>query len=258
MLVTGLTLVVLFVWHESRTEVPLLDLSLFKIRPFALGSFSGALNITAWYGLSIFMSFYLQIGLGFSAIQTGLAVLPLIPTFVIMGPLSGRLSDKTGKSRFIATIGLTLCFVGDLALTLTVGYANTAVIGIALAIVGAGAGTFNSPNSSDVMSHVPADRRGAAAGFRSTLSNVGGSASYGLVLLFMTLAIPYASLSTLIQGGAVVATPLAHQQFLNGARLAVGFLASLNAVAIIPSVLGRPKKAAVAVPAGQGAVAKTP
>jgi len=239
---SGVILLVVFVKIETKVQAPLLDLKLFKIRQFASSNLSQILNALAWAGSIIMISFYLQIVLGFSALQAGLGLLPLEATYILFGPISGRLSDKYGP-RFFSTLGLAISSLGFLLLSTISVSTSYGEFALVLALLGAGNGMFVSPNISAIMGSVPPNRRGIASGFRVTMLNVGLTASSGIAVLLITLGISYNGFSALIQNLVPQSgLLLAKAQFVNGFKLATLALALTNSAAIIPSALRGQKK----------------
>ncbi len=236
----GLLLLGCFVWVEVRSSAPLLDLTLFRIREFAAGNIAQLLNALAWLGVILIVSFYMQVVLEFTPMKTGVALLPLEGAFVLFGPLSGLLSDKYG-SRLFATLGLAIsstAFFWFSRVTLATTYSQ---ITVPLVLLGIGNGMFVSPNISAIMRSVPANRRGVASGFRTTMFNVGGTSSAGLAILLITTAIPHSVLSSLLSSPNPAALgQLPDQEFINGFRIAAFTFACINTAAIIPSLLRGP------------------
>ena len=214
-----------------------MDLRLFRIREFAAGNIAQLLNALAWLGMMLLISFYMQIVLDFSPKQTGMGLLPLEFVFVIVGPLSGALSDKYGP-RLFATAGLALSSAALFWLsgvTLSTAYMDMVV---PLVLLGIGSGMFVSPNISSIMRSVPPNRRGVASAFRTTMFNVGGTASAGLAILLITTAIPYDTFSNLLRSPDPRAFgEMPEQAFVNGFRSAAFVLACINTLAIIPSLM---------------------
>ena len=238
--VLGLGLIALFVRIETRTDSPILDLRLFKIREFMGGNLAQLLNALAWSGVIIMLSFYLQIVLNQTALEAGLSLLPLEATYAISGPLSGRLSDKYGP-RWFSTIGLLISSAGFFLLS-TVSMTSTYLqISIALGLLGVGNGMFVSPNISSIMGSVPPNRRGIASGFRVTVFNVGLTASSGLAILLITTGLPYSVFSMLVEGVNQGVSQVAVQEFVNGFKIAAFVLAVINTSAIVPSFLRGPR-----------------
>jgi MFS family permease len=237
MLAAGILLLLGFVRVEIRNPAPLLDLHLFKIRKFAAGNIAQLLNALAWLGVILIVSFYMQVVLDYTPLQTGMALLPLEGAFVVCGPLSGLLSDKYG-ARLFATIGLTISSVAFFWLS-TLNLSSTyAQMVVPLALLGMGNGMFVSPNISSIMRSVPAHRRGVASGFRTTMFNVGGTASAGLAILLITTAIPHDLFSNLLRSAdPATLGQLPDQEFVNGFKIAAFVFACINSIAIIPSLL---------------------
>jgi MFS family permease len=180
----GAALLAVFVAIERRVAEPLFRLSLFRIRAFTAGCLTGFIARLAQGGLQFVLVIWLQ-GIwlplhGYDYSQTpfwaGIFLLPLTAGFFISGPLSGTLSDRFG-ARWFASGGMFLfaaSFVGLLLLPVSFPYWAFALV---IALNGVGIGMYSSPNSSSVMSSVPAEYRGVASGMRSTFQNSGTSLS---------------------------------------------------------------------------------
>jgi MFS family permease len=132
-------------------------------------------------------------------------MLPMTIGFIVMGPISGILSDKYG-SRWIATAGMvlmTVAFLGIAALPVDFDYLQFA---IALFVMGVGNGMFAAPNTASIMNSVPPEERGVASGMRSTLQNTAQTASMGLfftiVIVSLTSKFPAALATSLSSIGA--------------------------------------------------------
>ncbi|MGV9271044.1 MFS transporter [Kitasatospora sp. NPDC003701] len=114
----------------------------------------------------------------------GIYMIPLTVGFLIAGPLAGHLSDKYG-ARLFAAGGLALMavsFGGLLLLPTDFGYVWFALL---ILLNGLGGGLFAAPNTSLIMSAVPADARGAASGMRATFQNAGMVLSIGIFFSLM-------------------------------------------------------------------------
>ena len=183
----GAAMLVVFCLIETHIAEPMFQLGLFKIRAFAAGNLASLLGSIARGGLQFMLVLWLA-GIwlplhGYNFIDTplwaGIYMLPLTAGFLIAGPISGTLSDKYGPRPF-ATAGLlvaTCAFIGLIALPLVFPYWLFATI---IFFNGVGSGLFASPNTSAIMSSVPASQRGSASGMRSTFQNAGMSLSIGI------------------------------------------------------------------------------
>jgi EmrB/QacA subfamily drug resistance transporter len=103
----GIIALAAFVWRELTADKPMLDLRVFKFDIFTLTTIVSMLVNMAMYGAMILLPIYLQNIRGFTALQTGLMMLPGAVIMGIMSPISGALFDKIG-SRWLAVIGLTI------------------------------------------------------------------------------------------------------------------------------------------------------
>jgi MFS family permease len=246
MLALGMALLFYFVWVETRISAPLLDLRLFKIKEFAAGNTAQLLNALAWFGIVLMLSFYMQVVLDFTPWQTGMGLLPLEAAFAVFGPLSGKLSDRYG-ARLFSTLGLSISSVAFFWLTQVSISTTYSEITAPLVLLGVGNGMFVSPNISSIMRSVPPNRRGVASGFRTTMFNVGGTASAGLAILLITTGIPYSVFSSLIRSMDPASLgQLPEQEFVTGFKVAALVSAVINTCAIIPSFLRGPEKVGLA------------
>ena len=186
---------------------PLFQLSLFRIRAFTAGNIAGFAVAVARGGLQFVLIIWLQ-GIwlplhGYSYSQTplwaGIFLLPLTAGFLVSGPLAGTLSDRFG-SRGMATAGTVVfggSFVGLLLLPVDFPYWAFALL---IAASGIGSGMFAAPNTSSIMSSVPARLRGAASGMRATFQNSGTALSIGIFFSLMIAGLT-GTLSTTLTGG---------------------------------------------------------
>ncbi|MGI0091812.1 MAG: MFS transporter [Nitrososphaerales archaeon] len=236
LLLGGFVLLSIFVRIELRTASPLVDFDLFKIRVFTMGNIAQCLYSFSWAGLLVLLAFYLQIGLGYTPFEAGIAVVPIEIAFLFSSVLSGKLSDKYG-SRTLSTLGLVISSLAMFALSRFGTQSQYLQIALVLIVIGVGSGMFVTPNSRAIMGSVPQNRRGIASGIYATVFNIGFTASYGLAILFLTLGIPYASLSLLLQGSVLQTQVSAiHAEFLNGFRIGIFLFALINTAGIIPSI----------------------
>lgn len=242
LLIVGFVFIAAFARVESKIPNPLLDLRLFRIKSFAMGGVAQLLNSIVLNAVIVLLAFYFQVGLGYSPLDAGLAVLPLDATYMVFSLWGGKLSDRYSP-QILATLGLVVGTVSILAMVAFGETTEYVVLAAAIALVGAGNGIFNPTNTRAIVSGVPANRIGIASGFRQTMFNVGMTASYGVAILFLTFGIPYALLSPLVQGVIVEPSELvtARAEFLVGFRIALIILAVINAAAIAPSLMrGKP------------------
>jgi len=186
-LLGGVLLLVAFVHLERRVEEPMFDLRLFRIRAFAAGSIAALAASIARGGLQFILVIWLQgiwlplHGYDFAStpLWAGIYLLPMTTGFLAAGPISGYLSDRFGARGF-ATAGMVVfggSFIGLMLLPINFPYPAFAFL---LLLNGVGTGMFAAPNTSAIMSSVPASRRGVASGMRATFQNSGTVLSIGV------------------------------------------------------------------------------
>jgi MFS family permease len=219
-LALGAALLVVFGLIEMNIAEPMFQMGLFKIRAFAAGNAAALLGSIARGGLQFMLIIWLQ-GIwlplhGYTFADTplwaGIFLLPLTAGFLVAGPISGMLSDRYGPRPF-ATAGLLVAacaFGGMLLLPVDFPYWAFALI---VFFNGVGSGLFASPNTSAIMSSVPARYRGVASGMRSTFQNSGMSLSIGIFFSLMILGLASAlptALSAGLRSHGVPAAVAAH------------------------------------------------
>ncbi len=219
----GLALLLMFLWVETWAADPMFHLALFRIRAFAAANLAAFLASVARGGMMFMMIMWFQ-GIwlplhGYSFSETpfwaGIYMLPLMGGFLLLGPLSGWLSDKYG-ARHLASAGLALGAVSFFAM-LTLPYSFPYwEMGVLLFLQGCGMGMFASPNRAAIMNAVPADQRGVASGMATTLQNTGMQLSLAMFFTVVILGIS-GGLSSSVGGAlAGAGVPLPDQSILGG------------------------------------------
>jgi MFS family permease len=185
-----------FVLIERRVAAPMVRLSLFRIRAFTFGTLSTFLAAVSRGGLMFMLIIWLQ-GIwlprhGFTFTETplwaGIYMLPLTAGMLVVGPISGVLSDRFGARPF-ATTGMILCAVGfALLLRLPTDF-SYAAFGAILFLIGAAMGMFTSPNRAAVMNSLPRRDRGAGGAMNQTFQNSAQVLSIGIFFTLMIVGL---------------------------------------------------------------------
>jgi MFS family permease len=206
-LIGGVVVLIIFGIAETKIAEPMFQMGLFRIRAFAAGNAASLMSSMARGGLQFMLVIWLA-GIwlplhGYNYTVTplwaGIYMLPLTAGFLIAGPVSGYLSDRFGARPF-ATAGLLVAacaFTGLMLLPINFPYPAFAAI---IFCNGLGSGLFASPNTSSIMSSVPARHRGAASGMRSVFQNSGMSLSIGFFFSLMIAGLA-ATLSKTLSAG---------------------------------------------------------
>jgi MFS family permease len=211
----GVALLAAFCVLETKIAEPMFRMGLFTIRAFAAGNAASLLGAIARGGLQFMLVIWLAgiwlplHGYPYSVtpLWAGIYMLPLTSGFLLAGPVSGYLSDRVGPRPF-ATAGLLVAacaFVGLMLLPVDFPYWAFALIILGN---GVGSGLFASPNTSAIMSSVPARHRGAASGMRSTFQNSGMSLSIGIFFSLMIAGLAATLPHTLAAGLHAEGVPL--------------------------------------------------
>ena len=237
---SGLVFFVAVIFVELRQKYPTLDLTLFKIRVFAAGNIAGFLNGIAFCSGPFLRSLYLQLILGYSALKTGVLLIPMEIVVFFVSPISGRLTDRYG-SRVLSSIGLALNASALIWFSTLNQNSSYGAVLISLLLFGFGAALFSTPNVSSVMGSVPAEKRGVANGIRLTLNSTANVLSVPFSLLLMTLVMPYAKLSQIV-GSTQLNNSNEIPIFLKAINHACLILGIVILFAIIPSLLRGPQE----------------
>jgi DHA2 family methylenomycin A resistance protein-like MFS transporter len=177
-------LAALFVWRELRAKQPMLPLSLFARRMFALTSMVGLLVNIAFYGLIFVFSLYFEQVDGWSPLATGLAFVPMMGAVLPVNLVAARIAERIGAPATISA-GACIAALGCLSLLgLRQGTAYWEIFGELIAI-GGGLGLLVPPLTSTLLGSVEKPRSGIAAGVLNSTRQTGsvlGVALFGSLL----------------------------------------------------------------------------
>jgi len=181
----GVVLLVLFmIWERFQTE-PLIPLSLFADRNFAVANWIAAAISFGMLSLFFPITIYLQSVRGFSALHAGLTLAPMSLTSAVVAPFAGRLADRIG-GKYILMAGIAIFATGTALITWVAApdsdWYNFLVPAI---IAGAGMGMTFAPMTTVAMRNIQPRMAGAASGVLNTIRQLGaaiGSAVVGALL----------------------------------------------------------------------------
>ena len=166
--------------YEPRRAEPALDFRFFRSVPFAGANLTAICAIAATAGFLFLSSLYLQDVRGFSALRTGLPLLPMPVVMAICAPLAGRILASRGPRipLIIAGAALTL---SSAALSRQTGATPALYLAVTYGLFGVGTGMVNSPITNGVMSGVPKTQAGVASGINSSSRQLGQSLGVAIV-----------------------------------------------------------------------------
>jgi EmrB/QacA subfamily drug resistance transporter len=174
-----------FVLVERRAVEPIVPLWLFRNRNFAVVSVLGFLVGFAMFGATLALPQYQQMVLGDSATMSGLALLPLMLSMVVVSLISGQVISRTGRYKLFPVVGGALMIVGMVALT-QLGLDTGRVVGGALMVpLGLGMGAMMQTLMTVSQNSVELKDMGAASSAVTFFRSIGGSfgtAVFGAIL----------------------------------------------------------------------------
>jgi EmrB/QacA subfamily drug resistance transporter len=171
-IVAAVALIILFLVVESRRKEPMLDLSLFRNPAFAGVSIVAFVLSAAMFSMFLYLTLYIQNGLGFTPFQTGLRFLPLTVISFFVAGAAGRLVH-TLPARLLFGVGLGLVGVGLLLMHGITPSSKWTTLLAGFIAAGAGVGLCNPTIAQVAVGVVEPARSGMAAGINNTFRQVG-------------------------------------------------------------------------------------
>jgi EmrB/QacA subfamily drug resistance transporter len=196
----GALLAAAFVAWELRAREPMLPLELFRSRAFSASNAAMFFTFASLFSAVFFFAQFLQTGLGYSPLETGLRLMPWTATFITVAPVAGALADRIGE-RPLMVCGLSLQAVGMgwLALIAEPGLAYTSMLA-PLIIAGVGVSMAIPATQNSAVGSVAADAIGKAAGINSMMRELGGVFGIAIAVAVFAGAGSYASAAAFADG----------------------------------------------------------
>ena len=171
----GVVLIAVFAAWERRARTPMVDLGLFRLRSYALGTTIALLYFAGFTAVFFIFVLYLQNGLDYSALGAGLAITPFAVGSGTASAVGGRLVARYGRPLVAVGLGLVLVGLGAawVAVELHPGGGVAWVTAVPLLVAGVGSGLVIAPNQTITLSEVPYTEGGSAAGVLQTGQRVG-------------------------------------------------------------------------------------
>ena len=221
-LAAGVTLVLAFVAYERRAESPMLPMSFFASRGFAV---TNAVSLAMYFGMFgsiFFLSQFLQNVLGNSPLQAGVKLLVWTGATMVVAPLAGFFSERYGSRLFMAAgLALQAIALGWLAAEASITQSYVSMIGPFI-LAGSGMALVFAPSANAVLASVRTDQAGQASGATNAIRELGG-------------VLGIAVLGTIFTSGGGYATP---QLFVSGLQPAMWVGTAVLAVgAVLPLLL---------------------
>ena len=229
-------LIAAFVMIERRHEDPLVPLRIFSNRSLAASDATMLVVAAALFGMFFFCTLYLQQVLGYSALKTGVAYLPLSLTIIGASALASRFVDRFTPKPVLAA-GLLISTVGFVLLTRVSGHGDYASHVLpAMIVLGTGLGMSFVPITIAATNGVAASDSGLASGLLNTTQQVGGS--LGLAILS---SVSTSRATSALAGGSPLPAALTHG--FKGAFIVAAVLCAIGVVVALALLPGRRREA---------------
>ncbi|MFE1311209.1 MFS transporter [Streptomyces sp. NPDC058755] len=227
---------VVFVLVERRSAHPLLDLGLLR-GPAFVGVMAGAFAFNGVaFGVTPYVSIWMQTLLGMSPVRGGLTLLPLTVAAMIVAVLVGKLLHGV-PARLTIGGGLLLIGAGDICQAVLDADSGWPALVPGFVLVGVGTGFVSPTVAGAALASVPPERSGMAGGAVNTVRQLGfalGVAVFGTVLTSrMTGTLPHGAAHTLAGGGAAALRGSLPEHTLRAA-----FASGLNGTLVVAGLAG--------------------
>jgi EmrB/QacA subfamily drug resistance transporter len=199
-LIAGAVLLALFVVYERRAREPMLPMSFFSRRAFAVTNFASLTMYFGMFGSIFFLSQFMQDVLHNSPLQAGLKILVWTGATMIVAPLAGIYSQRFGSRPFMLA-GLTLQAGALAGLAMILG-THTPYSEMILPFIMAGAGMalVFAPSAGAVLSAVRTDQAGQASGATNAIRETGGVLGVAVLASIFTHVGGYGSPEAFVRG----------------------------------------------------------
>ena len=188
--VAAAVFLVAFILWEQRCSDPLIDVRLFTIPQFSIGALTVATTYFFSFSLGFAQTQYLQLVLGYSALKTGMAVVPSALVITLIAPVGVRGFARLGP-RVMISLSIAILAFSAVGLWLTGVHAGYPPILLALLCTGAGVGLVAAGTTTMVMSTVEPEKAGMASGAQTATRQLGGA--LGVAVIGSLIASRYAT-----------------------------------------------------------------
>jgi EmrB/QacA subfamily drug resistance transporter len=170
--VVGTACLAAFFVVEMRLAAPMLPLAIFRSRQFSGANLTTLAVYAALGGAMFLLALQLQESLGYSALEAGLAMLPVTVIMLVLSPRMGALSERP---RMPMTVGPLVAGIGlALMARVTPGHGYVEVVLPAVVVFGVGLSITVAPLTSTVLASVAEEQVGVASGVNNAVARVAG------------------------------------------------------------------------------------
>ena len=211
--ISGLSLVSLiaiatFIVREMTAAAPAVDITLFKDSVFTSGTLVGGVMFALLMSVTFLLPVFLQEVLGYTAMQSGLALMPRALIMMVVTPIVGRTYNILSP-RLVVSFGVTCVAVSTWLMShYTLATSESGIIS-ALLVQGVGFSCLFVPLTTTALSRIPRHKLADAAGLNSVVRFIGGSIGLAIFATLLTrhMTVVRSVLSTHVVNGSPTLLP---------------------------------------------------
>ena len=226
-----------FVAWELRSSYPLLDLRLFRNRIYRVGVVSAFIHFIGTTSAWFLMPFYLQVVLRYTPGEVGFMTALSYVAMTIVGPISGRLSDRLGR-RLFTVGGLLFTTAGILTLSSLRSDSHAAVAIAGMIMQSVGIGAFIPPNNGAVLSAVANEEHAVISGFLNLVRNFASVTSVAIATAVVTMTMGAMGYQPSLAAVSAEGSAGLLDAFVTGLRYAYWLMAAMLGVGVVFTFVG--------------------
>ncbi|GGF23413.1 putative MFS-type transporter YcnB [Halobacillus andaensis] len=184
-LAAGTIILFIFILRQLRMHHPMLEFRVFKLRTFTITTIIGMVSFMGLIGAETLIPLYMQNMRNFTALESGLVLLPGALISGLMSPITGRIFDRIG-ARSLAIVGLTIMTGSSLALGLLDTETSLSYLMIAYAIRMFGLSMVMMPVTTAGLNELPPKLIPHGAAMNNTMRQIAASVGTAILVTVMT------------------------------------------------------------------------
>ncbi|GGU92899.1 MFS transporter [Streptomyces albospinus] len=179
--ILGVVALIAFLFVERKVSEPVLPLHIFRNGNFSLVTVIGFLVGFVMFGSMTFLPLFQQSVQGASATNSGLLLLPMLLSMMVVSLIAGRVTTQTGRYKIFVTLGGALITVGLALLALMDTGTTRFTSGAYMAVLGAGMGCLMQTTMLIAQNSVEMKDMGVGSSSATLFRTIGGS--FGVAIL---------------------------------------------------------------------------
>ncbi|WP_129305191.1 MFS transporter [Streptomyces sp. L2] len=241
-LLAGGLLLTAFAWWQTRAAHPLLPLRILLDRDRAAAFLAVLISGAGMFGVFLFLTYYLQLNLGFSPTKTGVAFLPMVGALMVAAQLGTTVLLPRIGPKAVIPLGFAIATAGMAWLTgIGLGSHYASAVLPQVIVIGAGLGLVMPPAMQLATGGVAAEDAGVASATVNAMQQVGGSIGTAL-LNTLAASAATAYLSGHDAGSKLVRAQATIESYTTAFWWSAGFFAAGTVIAFLLHRRGVPRQ----------------